>query len=87
MKNWDSFPEARDGDFCSFKELDISNKDVLTALIYVYKYWIATDIDGYRLDAVTHLEESSTAIFCNAIRGYAQKIGKKNFFLFGGDYR
>ena len=84
IRNWDSFPEARDGDFCSLKELDTSNREVLKALIDVYKYWIAvSDIDGYRLDAVKHLEDSSTAIFCSAIREYAQKIGKKNFFLFG----
>lgn len=84
IRNWDSFPETRDGDFCSLKELDTSNSEVLKALIDVYKYWIAVaDIDGYRLDAVKHLEDSSTAIFCNAIREYAQSIGKKNFFLFG----
>jgi len=40
-------------------------------------------VDGYRLDAVKHLEESSTAIFCAAIREYAQSIGKKDFLLFG----
>lgn len=84
IQNWDSFPEARDGDFCSLKELDTSSRDVLKVLIDVYKYWIAAaDIDGYRLDAVKHLEDSSTAIFCSAIREYAQRIGKKNFFLFG----
>lgn len=84
IKNWDSFPEARDGDFCSLKEIDTSNREVLKALIDIYKYWIAVaDIDGYRLDAVKHLENSSTAIFCSAIREYAQRIGKTNFFLFG----
>jgi len=84
IRNWDSFPETRDGDFCSLKELDTSNREVVKALIDVYKYWIAVaDIDGYRLDAVKHLEDSSTSIFCNAIREYAQSIGKKNFFLFG----
>ena len=84
IQNWDSFPEARDGDFCSLKEFDTSNREVLKALIDAYKYWIAvSDIDGYRLDAVKHLEDSSTAIFCSAIREYAQKIGKTNFFLFG----
>lgn len=84
IRNWDSFPETRDGDFCSLKELDTSNREVLKALIDVYKYWIAvSDIDGYRLDAVKHLEDSSTAIFCSAIREYAQKIGKNNFFIFG----
>lgn len=84
IKNWDSFPEARDGDFCSLKEIDTSNREVLRALIDIYKYWIAVaDIDGYRLDAVKHIEDSSAAIFCSAIREYAQSIGKKNFFLFG----
>ncbi|MDF0593558.1 alpha-amylase family glycosyl hydrolase [Methanotrichaceae archaeon M04Ac] len=84
IRNWDAFPETRDGDFLSLKDLDTSNKEVLKALIDVYKHWIAeADIDGYRLDAAKHLEESSTAIFCNAIREYAQRIGKKNFFLFG----
>ncbi len=84
IQNWDAFPETRDGDFGSLKELDTSNPAVLGALIDAYKYWIAmADIDGYRLDAVKHLEDSSTAIFCNAVREYAQSIGKKNFFLFG----
>ncbi len=84
IKNWDSFPEARDGDFCSLKEIDTSNREVLRALIDIYKYSIAVaDIDGYRLDAVKHIEDSSAAIFCSAIREYAQSIGKKNFFLFG----
>ena len=84
IRNWDAFPETRDGDFLSLKDLDTSNREVLKALIDVYKHWIAeADVDGYRLDAAKHLEESSTAIFCNAIREYAQRIGKKNFFLFG----
>jgi glycosidase len=84
IRNWDDFPETRDGDFCSLKELDTSNPEVLSALIDSFKRWIAVaDVDGYRLDAAKHIEESSTAIFCNAIREYAQSIGKKNFFLFG----
>lgn len=91
IRNWDSFPETRDGDFMNLKELYTSNREsnkkveeVLGALIDVYKYWIAVaDIDGYRLDAVKHLEDSSTAIFCSAIKEYALSIGKKNLFLFG----
>ncbi|HHT9120772.1 MAG TPA: alpha-amylase family glycosyl hydrolase [Candidatus Hypogeohydataceae bacterium YC41] len=84
IRNWDAFPEAMDGDFCSLKEIYTSNREVLKGLIDVYKYWIAVaDIDGYRLDAVKHIEDSSAAILCSAIREYAQKIGKNNFFLFG----
>ena len=82
--HWDSFPEAREGDFCTLKELDTSKSEVLRALIDAYKFWIAlADVDGYRLDAIKHVEDSNASIFCSAIREFAQKIGKKNFFLFG----
>lgn len=84
IRNWDTFPEARDGDFCSLKELDTSRREVVEALVRAYKYWIAVaDVDGFRLDAVKHLEQSNIALFCSAVREYALSIGKKNFLLFG----
>ncbi len=84
IRNWNDPQEAIDGDFLSLKELDIRRADVLDALIKAYKHWIAVaDIDGFRLDTVKHMESSATAIFCNAIREYARRIGKHNFFLFG----
>jgi glycosidase len=82
IRDWNGPDEALNGDFLSLKELDLSK--ALDSLIKVYKYWIATtDIDGFRLDTVKHMESSSTAIFCNAIREYTRSIGKHNFFLFG----
>lgn len=84
IRDWNDAQQARDGDFLSLKELDVQNARVLDTLIKVYKYWIAAaDLDGFRIDTVKHLENSSTAIFCNAIREYAQRLGKQNFFLFG----
>jgi glycosidase len=84
IRNWSDPEEAINGDFLSLKELDIRRADVLDALIKVYKYWIAAaDIDGFRLDTVKHMESSATAIFCNAVREYARRIGKHNFFIFG----
>jgi glycosidase len=84
IRDWNDPQEAIDGDFLSLKELDIRRADVLDALIKSYKYWIAlADVDGFRLDTVKHMESSATAIFCNAIREYARRIGKHNFFLFG----
>lgn len=84
IRNWWKSPEAQDGDFLSLKELNLRNPVVLDTLIKVYKYWIAqADLDGFRIDTVKHMENSATAIFCNAIREYAQRIGKKRFFLFG----
>jgi glycosidase len=40
-------------------------------------------VDGFRVDTVKHMESSATAIFCNAVREYAECIGKQNFFIFG----
>lgn len=84
IRDWNDAEESRNGDFLSLKELDLPNPPVLDALIKAYKYWIAAaDLDGFRIDTVKHMEDSATAIFCNAIREYAQRIGKHNFFLFG----
>ncbi|PKK83995.1 MAG: alpha-amylase [candidate division Zixibacteria bacterium HGW-Zixibacteria-1] len=79
-----SHDEAVNGDFCDLKELDIKNNTVLDTIIKAYKYWIgAADIDGFRVDTVKHMESSETAIFCNAVREYARRIGKTNFFIYG----
>lgn len=84
IRNWSDPEEAITGDFLSLKELDITQPKVLDTLIKVYKYWIAmTDVDGFRVDTVKHMESSATAIFCNAVREYAKRIGKQNFFIFG----
>lgn len=84
IRNWFDRAESRDGDFLSLKELNLRRPDVLDTLIKVYKHWISVaDVDGYRLDTVKHMEHSATAIFCNAIREYAQCVGKHRFFLFG----
>ncbi|MDP1682236.1 MAG: alpha-amylase family glycosyl hydrolase [Burkholderiales bacterium] len=84
IRDWYDEIEARDGDFLSLKELSITHPAVLDTLIKIHKYWIASaDLDGFRIDTVKHLENSATAIFCNAIREYTRRIGKHNFFLFG----
>ncbi len=84
IKNWWDQEEAVNGDFLSLKELNTKRSDVLDTLIRVYKYWIGTtNIDGFRIDTVKHMEDTATAIFCNAVREYAKKIGKDNFFIFG----
>jgi len=84
IRDWYDTEEAIHGDFLSLKELEINRPEVLDALIKSYKYWIAeTDIDGFRIDTVKHMESGPTAIFCNAVREFAKRIGKHNFFLFG----
>jgi glycosidase len=84
ITDWNNPEQARDGDFLNLKTLDHSRGDVVQALVDVYKYWITVaDLDGYRVDAVKHVEDTSVAVLCNSIREYALAIGKENFFLFG----
>ncbi|MDY6855700.1 MAG: alpha-amylase family glycosyl hydrolase [Thermodesulfobacteriota bacterium] len=82
--DWNDNEQALNGDFCTLKELNLKHRDVLDTLIKSYKYWIAqTDVDGFRIDTVKHMEDDSVAVFCNALREYAKRIGKDNFFMFG----
>ena len=75
--------EKINGDFFSLKDLDLNNPKALTAMIQIYKYWIAaTDVDGFRVDTVGHTEPGATSNFCNAIREYCKSIGKDNFIIF-----
>jgi len=53
-------------------------------LIRCYQYVIGKfDVDGYRIDTLQYVEPEFARIFGNAMREYAQSIGKRNFFTFG----
>ena len=53
-------------------------------LIRCYQYLIGKfDIDGYRIDTLQYVEPDFARVFGNAMREYAQSIGKRNFFTFG----
>jgi glycosidase len=63
------------------------SRPVLNILARAYQYIIAKfDIDGFRIDTVKHMEPSAVEFFGNAIREFAQTIGKRNFFTFGEIY-
>jgi len=79
------------GDFSRMKELvtelretDTDVYPVRNALIRAYQYLIGRfDLDGYRIDTLKHVETDFARTFGNAIREYAQSIGKQNFLMFG----
>ncbi|HOE46128.1 alpha-amylase family glycosyl hydrolase [Methanothrix soehngenii] len=76
--------EIEDGDFATYKKLDMDHPSVMDCLIKIYKYWIAiSDVDGFRLDTARHLGPGPCARFCNAIKEYCRRIGKHNFLIFG----
>lgn len=75
------------GDFESLKEFVSDRADVRSALIRCYQYAIAKwDVDGFRIDTLKYIEPDFALLFGNAIREYAQEIGKRNFFTFGEVY-
>lgn len=88
MRNFDSDPEAREGDFQTLKTFRNDDSPealyVQEAMTKIHCHWIReTDVDGFRVDAVKHMGERYVSQFCSHIREYAYKLGKSNFFLFG----
>ncbi len=85
---WDAVPETQWGDFVTLKGLnnDETPEGIVTQeiMIAVHRYWIReADIDGYRMDAVKHMGDMAVARFAQAMREYAYKLGKREFFLYG----
>jgi glycosidase len=93
ISNFDFPPEFMEADFYDFKKLNLAvdwsakyptPSPALRHLIHCFEYWIAyADIDGFRIDAVKHMGQESTRIFCAAIHEFTQSIGKERFFLAG----
>ena len=56
---------------------------VRNILIRAYKYIIGKyDVDGFRIDTLKYIEPEFAQVFGNAMREFAESIGKKNFFHF-----
>lgn len=92
INNWDHNPEYLEGDFSDLKDIkhgqgnldNYSPSAALKHLCKAYAFWIAdTDIDGFRIDTVKHMEVGATRFFASVIHEFAQSIGKENFFLVG----
>ncbi|HEX2954786.1 MAG TPA: alpha-amylase family glycosyl hydrolase, partial [Bacillota bacterium] len=92
MVDPDNYPEYIDGDFEYLKDLHLgtgsidnySPSSALKSLCEVYKYWIAlTDLDGFRMDTVKHMDKGAVRYFAWTIHEFAQSIGKENFYLIG----
>lgn len=92
IRNWDWKPEFLEGDFYDLKDIHLGQGETdsfqpfpaLVALCEVYKFWIAfSDIDGFRVDTVKHMEPGATRYFNSVIHEFAESIGKENFYLIG----
>ena len=77
-------PDDTIGDFASLKQMLTADADLQHFLIRAYQYVVARyDVDGFRIDTLRYLKGDLPRLFGNAIREFAEQIGKKNFFTFG----
>ena len=85
VTDWSNAEQVELGDFPGgLKDLATEDPNVRRALIDIFSEWIVqTNIDGYRIDTVKHVERDFWAEFAPALRAHADDIGKDNFFLFG----
>jgi glycosidase len=78
----DDNAEHKRTDFCSLRKFNLFADKTMGALVLAYHYWIAlADIDGYRIDTFKHVTLEQARNFCNAIKEYAEDLGKDDFFL------
>ena len=73
------------GDFPGgLKDVDTSRCDVKQAMVDVFARWVElTDLDGFRIDTVKHVEREFWRYFTQKIRQRLAPQGKKNFLMFG----
>jgi glycosidase len=86
----DDNAEHKRTDFEDLRKMNLFDGNVFQSLVLIYQYWIAlADIDGYRIDTVKHVTLDQARNFCNALKEYAEELGKNDFFLVaevaGGD--
>lgn len=83
--NFDELDQLVHGDFPGgLKDVDTSRCDVKQAMVDVFTRWIElTDIDGFRIDTLKHVEHSFWRYFTQNVRLRLKARGKTNFFMFG----
>ncbi len=78
---------AQYGDISGLDDLFTEQLRVVRGMIDVYANWIKySDITGFRLDTVKHVNNEFWQSFIPAIQESAQKSGRKDFFIFGEVY-
>lgn len=76
--------ERTKGDFAGLRDVNTGRQEVRDKLKEIFKWWIKqTNIDGYRIDTVKHVETDFWTEFCGDIRTFAASPegGNKNFYM------
>ncbi len=84
IRNWDSYPEYIYGQFKGTDDLATEKEHVKYWITEAFKNLIsATDCDGFRVDAIKHVEKDWCLKWADDMRKHAASLGKNDFILFG----
>lgn len=85
---FDFFEQTRFGDFPGgLKDVATELPEVRAAMVDAYSRWVEeTDLDGFRIDTLKHVEHGFWQTFGPAVRTRLAAQGKKNFFMFGESF-
>jgi len=83
--NFDDADQLLHGDFPGgLKDLNTAICPVKEAMVDAYARWVElTDLDGFRIDTVKHVDREFWRYFSQKIRQRLAAKGKKNFYMFG----
>jgi alpha-amylase len=86
--DWNQDDQVQLGDFPGgLKDVNTQDPDVRQALIDVFVRWVElTDLDGFRIDTLKHVEHEFWQTFAPAVRQRLAAKGKTNFFMFGESF-
>ncbi|NLB66356.1 MAG: hypothetical protein GX803_07805 [Lentisphaerae bacterium] len=84
INNWDGPVERLLGQFKGTDDLKTEHSEVQDILLKAFKNLIdATDCDGFRVDAIKHVEYNWCRDWAQDLRDHAAYRGKHNFLMFG----
>ncbi|WP_245646618.1 alpha-amylase family glycosyl hydrolase [Microtetraspora niveoalba] len=72
------------GDFVGLDDLWTERPEVVRGMTDIYTTWVReTGIDGFRIDTAKHVNMEFWRRFAPDVKGYARRLGNKDFFMFG----
>ncbi|WP_437588600.1 alpha-amylase family glycosyl hydrolase [Sorangium sp. So ce1000] len=83
--DFDDFDQIVHGDLPGgLKDIDTSRCDVKQTMVDVFVRWVElTDVDGFRIDTLKHVEHEFWRYFTQNVRLRLKAQGKTGFFMFG----
>jgi glycosidase len=80
-------PEQELGELFGLDDLKTETREVRDAMYDIWAYWLReTGVSGFRVDTVKHVDMGFWADFLPRLRAESDRLGNRNFFVFGEVY-